>query len=311
MADDKWISGLSGSMKLNDAARRVFSVRLQTVANHLPAALDRSDEDREYVHQLRVSTRRAGAALRIFSECFSNRAHRTAKKTMRRIRRAAGEARDWDVFQIMIAEKLKRATTAHKPTYDFLLGLGQGRRAVAQTHLAELGPLAAEGAFAETVDATLESLDETPIDATLRTQAVPQLTALVRELDAAAAEDLENYENLHRVRIVGKQLRYAMEIFACCFSDAFREKIYPAVEEMQEILGRANDSFVATRRLDEIRCRLESTQPEEWPRYRPGLTALVRSHQRRLPEQRRQFLKWWQLWQSSGMERRLERMLRN
>src|SRR5262249_28085230 len=110
--------------------------------------------------------------------------------------------------------------------------------------------------------------------------------------------------------IVGKQLRYAMEVFACCFGDAFKNNIYPAVEEMQEILGRANDSFVATRRLEEICYRLETTQPKEWPRYRAGLTALLRSHQRRLPEQRRQFLKWWTTWQSSGMERKLERMLR-
>ena len=43
------------------------------------------------------------------------------------------------------------------------------------------------------------------------------------------------------MRILGKRLRYAMEMFADCFGPAFREELYPAVEQMQEILGRANE----------------------------------------------------------------------
>ena len=36
-----------------------------------------------------------------------------------------------------------------------------------------------------------------------------------------------------------------MEVFADCFAPAFRAELYPAVEEIQEILGNANDSYVA------------------------------------------------------------------
>ena len=46
-------------------------------------------------------------------------------------------------------------------------------------------------------------------------------------------------------RIGAARLRYAMEVFADCFPPPFREVLYPMVEEMQEILGRANDSQVA------------------------------------------------------------------
>lgn len=309
MADAKWIGDLAADMELTAAARHVFDLRLHAVVERLPLAIFHADEDRENVHQLRVSTRRAGAAVRIFAECLPNKPYRRINKALKRIRRAAGASRDWDVFQDMIASRLAKASAAQKPAFDFLLGLGQGQRTATQVQLAELTGLANADLRAIVLE-TLAALDEAPVNDTFRSRAVPLLTTLLRELDSAAAQDLENYENLHQVRILGKQLRYAMEIFAGCFDDAFRETIYPAVEEMQEILGAANDSYVAIQRLAEIRSRLEMTQPKEWPRYRAGFQSLQRSHQRRLPEQRQLFLKWWATWQSSGMEKQFEEMLR-
>ena len=50
-------------------------------------------------HQLRVATRRAGAALEIFRDCLPEKDYQTARKQLRRLRRAAGAARDWDVLQ--------------------------------------------------------------------------------------------------------------------------------------------------------------------------------------------------------------------
>lgn len=308
MADAKWISDLASTMAFSTAARRVLEVRLGAVAERLPLALLHADEDREHVHQLRVSTRRAGAAARIFGECIGSSEERVIKKSLKRIRRAAGAARDWDVFQEMIAAKMVRATVPHKPAYDFLLGYGQGQRALAQTHLDSLARLA-EGKYTSAVAKALAALDKTPILDSFRSHAVPRLTTLLHELDAAAARDLEDYENLHQVRILGKQLRYAMEIFASCFDSDFREAIYPAVEEMQEILGHANDSAVAIQRLQEIRLRLEMTQPKEWSRFRAGILSLQRSHLRKLPQQRTLFMKWWQAWQATGMEKRFEQML--
>src|SRR5262245_29019767 len=81
-------------------------------------------------------------------------------------------------------------------------------------------------------------------------------------------------EHLHQVRILGKRLRYAMEVFADCFALAFREKLYPLVEQMQEVLGNANDSHVAGRRLEALSARLQALVPAQWKRLRPGLEGL-------------------------------------
>jgi hypothetical protein len=62
MADGKWIAGLTPEMPIEEAARIVLAVRLSAARHHLPLAAGRADEDVEHVHQLRVASRRAGAA---------------------------------------------------------------------------------------------------------------------------------------------------------------------------------------------------------------------------------------------------------
>jgi CHAD domain-containing protein len=134
---------------------------------------------------------------------------------------------------------------------------------------------------------------------TLAELARPMLAGLLSELDQAVQQDLKNYEHLHQVRIVGKRLRYAMEVFVSCFPPLVKDTLYPQVEEMQEILGRANDSQVASRRLAELRERVCTAWPAEWKRIQPGLEGLLRYHLRRVPQERRRFVSWWQRWRES------------
>src|SRR4051812_43428548 len=96
--DGKWFAHVRPDMPVAKAARHVLQLRLQVVAYYLPRALDESEKDPENVHQLRVATRRAGAALRIFRHCLPAKIFKRARKRLRRLRRAAGEVRDWDVF---------------------------------------------------------------------------------------------------------------------------------------------------------------------------------------------------------------------
>src|SRR5690349_24128611 len=99
MAGGKWISDLTSDTPVADAARHALTVRLDVVREYLPLALHEADKDPEHVHQLRVGTRRARAALDIFALCLPQKAYKSAKKLLRGLRRAAGEARDWDVFR--------------------------------------------------------------------------------------------------------------------------------------------------------------------------------------------------------------------
>ncbi|HEY7425524.1 MAG TPA: CHAD domain-containing protein, partial [Gemmataceae bacterium] len=158
-----------------------------------------------------------------------------------------------------------------------------------------------EAFLARTVEAVRPPQDD-PAPAILVDLARPMLFDRLKNLEQAAMGDLSDYTQLHQVRIAGKRLRYAMEVFADCFDATFREDLYPRVEQLQEILGRANDSHVAAERLGSLRERVRDLCASAWPRLRPGVEQLLRTHQRRLPQERRRFLKWWDEWHPAGGE---------
>jgi CHAD domain-containing protein len=310
MADGKWISDLSADIPLTEAAHRVLKVRLGVVQERLPLAVGET-EDTEPVHQLRVATRRARAALDLFALYLPDKSYRAVRKQLRAIRLAAGAARDWDVFLAGLESSGPGRGANLRPGLDFLAGWAFGQRQLAQVALLDaLTKRQAE--FDQITDEILAAVRPPRGGFTGRTLADlarPRLASLLRELDEAALGDLTDYTYLHQVRIIGKRLRYALEIFAVCFAPSSRESVYTAVETMQDILGRANDSHVAGERLTALRAQLRAARPADWTRYRPGIEKILHYHQRRLPRERQNFFRWWRRWQASGSEGRLADLL--
>ncbi|HZZ81497.1 MAG TPA: hypothetical protein VFE62_23545, partial [Gemmataceae bacterium] len=74
-------------------------------------------------------------------------------------------------------------------------------------------------------------------------------------------------------------------------------------------LGLANDSFTISQRLTALRARLVRTQPRQWPHYREGIESLLQFHERRLPQQRAKFERWWKTWLKSGAEQAFAEMI--
>lgn len=299
-ADGKWIGGLTPATPVAEAGCRALDARLRVVGQYLPLALSQPGKDPEYVHQLRVGSRRAVAALDIFSLCLPEKKYQRARKQLRRIRRAAGEARDWDVFLADLETLASRdAPDKRKSRGGLLLGYALGQRLSAQDHLRAVGEkyVADFDDFRQRTVAAVRAPESVHEPKTLVELALPMLFSLVQELNREAGQDLSDYSQLHRVRIVGKRLRYAMEVFSGCFQPPFRQTLYPLVEEMQDVLGRANDSHVAGNNLLALREQLRTLRPKEWQKAKVELQGILRFHQRRLPQERRRFEKWWQRWQ--------------
>ncbi len=94
-------------------------------------------------------------------------------------------------------------------------------------------------------------------------------------------------ENLHRFRIAGKNLRYAIELLAGAFPPAVRNELYPLLSNMQDKLGRTNDLTVAA---DRLRKRMEeSADPAAISDLRRRLTSV----EDELNKQRDDFRAWW------------------
>jgi CHAD domain-containing protein len=60
-------------------------------------------------------------------------------------------------------------------------------------------------------------------------------------------------EDLHRVRLIAKRLRYAMEVFADCYPAPFRDELYPRVAELQDVLGNICDAQNQLARMESLR----------------------------------------------------------
>jgi len=77
--------------------------------------------------------------------------------------------------------------------------------------------------------------------ASLGALAAAVLSDKLERLATAGRNDLSDADNVHQLRIAAKRLRYAMEVFAGCYPDEFKDDLYVAVEHLQGELGELND----------------------------------------------------------------------
>lgn len=242
----KWIGGASDDA-WESVARRMLATRLHAVRSALTPAARRWEEDVEHVHRLRVATRRAAAALSVAADWLPGRKLRKIARGLKKVRRSAGEARDLDVLAARWSSDAKRAGPLES------LGLIdelRSQRREAQKPLRRIDRRKWHRRFAKSIARLARRVR--PPDGQPQTfgqQAVVQIGAEARAFFENALVDLADDASLHELRIRGKRLRYAMEIFAAALPPAFRDELYPQVEELQELLGRVNDHAEAVERL--------------------------------------------------------------
>jgi CHAD domain-containing protein len=302
MFQSKWISDLVAATPVPDAARRVLTLRLEGVRDSLGHALREPGRDPEFVHQLRVATRRASAALEVFAECLPPKVYKTARSLLRNIRRAAGKARDWDVFLARLSSDADELPAGDRATVDMLVGYALAHRLPAQEELEHSCgdyPFGFERCMAQTVGAiSYRSNGKTPLATLVR----PLLGRMFDELNRAAAIDRHDYHHLHGTRIVGKRLRYTIEMFVDCFGPALRATLYPAIAEMQQVLGDVHDHFNAAQLYATLGAKLDVFLSRDGSRYQPFLDRLKAEHERQLQESCRRFQLWWEGWQKPEIQ---------
>lgn len=246
----KWIDGLDASTPVEVAARRSLEIRLAAVAHALPMAAHLAEHDIEHVHRLRVATRRAAAAVKLYRHWLPRKAARWVKRKLRNIRRAAGEARDLDV----LTDRLRRELGAEADAV--LVFLADKRKAV-QPKIVELADnLRHRDRFVHKTARLIADIrrphDLDPACASEFGHWAPErLEAMRRSFEKAVPNDLDDIRALHQFRIRGKRLRYAIELLAAAFDSKLRQVVYPEIEELQERLGKITDHIAAMRLLAE------------------------------------------------------------
>jgi CHAD domain-containing protein len=239
-ADNNWVDGISSSQSVSEVASRVLDARLKAVCHWLPLAAENSEEDIEYVHQLRLSVRRAVEAARVFSGLIEDAGYHELREKLRHIRLAADEARNWDVL-------CGRLSHGGDIPAKLLKQIKVGRRKVQEPVVAAYMKYKTE-AYGETFEKLVQDVESHRHGEGKQRfvrQARKYLRPVVKKFFKAAESDLTTDESLHALRIHFKKLGYTMEIVAVAFGPAFRKKLYPQVTLFQKLLGTMNDHATA------------------------------------------------------------------
>jgi CHAD domain-containing protein len=295
--NSKWIESKPDDT-VRRIARRALSARLERVWHYLELSVWEPNEA-ENVHQLRVFSRRAGAALHIFEAWLPPRRGRWIQKHVKRLREAAGDARDLDVLWMRWAERVTQ-----NPSGQAALVLEEikTRRRQAQEPIEAIFKKLTRKRFDRKAEKFLKRVrhrgDVDKCGERFECMARESLERLVVPYLAAAEAQLSDDQALHSFRIQGKQVRYAMEIFAGAFDAAFREELYPFVASLQERLGTINDFVTARVHLAAWRDAADACP------LRQALEAGLDQEQVGLETARSEFLAWWTPERRADLRRR-------
>lgn len=242
---EKWIHGVSEGDRPADAAVHALRARLGAVLHSLPPAAEGADEGAEAVHRLRVSARRAAAALRLYKELLPRRRYRWMKRQLRRVRRAAGEVRDCDVLLQRLAGG-QRGHAAEHWLAEVREERAEARGAVAAVRDRLTRGRRFERRLAKLLRRVRVGGDDGP---RLGEWARQNLRAAAGRFFGTAPTRKAGRKGLHQFRVRAKELRYTMELLGGAFPESFRSNLYPAVEAIQDRLGQINDLATAVARL--------------------------------------------------------------
>ena len=97
MAKARNVKGIAPKKSLEECARRIIITRLHEMMSFKAGTID--GRDIEYVHDMRVASRRLRAAMRNFADCFTpKKEFRWYLKRVEQITSTLGDVRDLDVL---------------------------------------------------------------------------------------------------------------------------------------------------------------------------------------------------------------------
>jgi CHAD domain-containing protein len=218
-------------------ASRLLARRAAALKRHLPAALD---GDVHGVHQARVASRRLREAVPVLTSGIKGTRAGKARRKIRRLTRALGTVRELDVT-IQMLDELVAKDALPRPALEAVRGRvvteRDARRVVLLKRLDHVNLSKLDKRLETVGDALVETRSEAWRDA-LGARLLKRSKALAAAI--AAAGHMYAPEQLHKVRIAAKKLRYAMEL---AFDAGVKAASAPvrAVKHAQDTLGRLHD----------------------------------------------------------------------
>lgn len=298
-----------------DAAGLMISERFEAVARALEDMRESPQGVRE-THALRVATRRATAALTVFTPHLDPKRVKKAKRRLRVLRSAAGAVRACDVQEelLLAAEREPGHDESMAVAAELMLGRVQKWREAARRGLVAARERYRPGRARRTaerligtvhaalgrVDVASAAGDGVGVAAFRRSAGARTALEVARagiglarrrfEDASRAAAPMADFEALHEMRLAGKRLRYVIELMAPALDEESAESAVATLRKLQDRLGEINDRHELARRTESAARELGLREGGKTARAFAALRqALVASRDGLLDE----FESWW------------------
>jgi len=243
-----------------DRAAALVLVRLLEIAEtNLPGTID--DLDTEFLHDLRVSIRRARSVLRELKDVHDPEQRARLRDELKWAQNLTGPVRDLDVELLEWEELVGLLAPERQPELEPLRELLAQRRARELTKLRRglrserfRKVLAAWRELAEGPPADDQPNAARPIEEVAAERIRKVYRRMVR--DGSRIDDGSPAEDLHELRKRGKELRYLLELFGSPFPKSVVKPLVSTLKDLQEVLGRFQDRAVQIDLLHEVRDEL-------------------------------------------------------
>jgi CHAD domain-containing protein len=292
---EKWLSSAAADAPADEVARSAVAERLLAVSFFLKKAIG-GDDEAEVIHQLRVWTRRAATALSFFEPGLPRRGRERMLKMLHELRHVAGQVRDCDVQR----ERLE--DTQQNIPRRAIRSLKKDRRKARKGLKKLRRHLRCKDRLQLEIEKLLEKISwpkhrsrrvVPPFGAVGR----QQLATLASPFFAGAKKNLRVFDNLHQLRIAGKQLRYALELAAPIVAARPLRQLYDGLNDAQDRLGVVCDEKAL---VELARQWLEETTKIK-PRQR--LEKLLAAQEQRYQLAHKKLLRWWSPARLRGLQR--------
>ncbi len=244
-----FISQINSALSPVEAFRRIALTCLNMLQKNESGAIQ--GECSEYVHQARVAIRRLRTALKIFSPALSLKFIEIYGPRWKALGCELGRTRDLDVF---LAETLVPLGKVFPDNPEVLL-LRQRAQALRDDSQLSIGTALRAQEYSRLLLAFSAALfwQDLPGIArsnqtgmTVKDFAVQRLEKLAGRIEKRAKQYCRgSVEQLHRLRIAFKELRYALEFFSPLFSGKRYLAYQAQLAGIQDLLGAFNDQMVA------------------------------------------------------------------
>jgi CHAD domain-containing protein len=256
---------LKPEMEGRTAAKIIYRHLLATMRRNEQGIID--DLDSEFLHDFRVAIRRTRSGLDLIKDVLEPEISNRFKKDFRHLGKVTGPVRDLDVYLLMQADYMARLPGHLQKGLDYFFADLSRKRVKEQKKLVRTlaspcykGIVTDWRKYLERQDAGrlkkkkqgkgggLPDVGTTAIGTMAAKIISKRFERVLHDGQAIHADSPD--EDLHRLRIQGKKLRYCLEFFSSLYSEKEMKRLVKQLKLLQNNLGLFNDLSVQQEMLN-------------------------------------------------------------